>query len=521
MTDENDLQAAITADNGVATQNKELRNAVLDRRGFLLKSASVAGSISAPALIGGGALVISRSAIAGTSNRQRMYAKDDKPFFDETIRLGLPDWDYAEANWQVNSEAGGGNAQEHAGGLVLIKQWYFFSWPVTTVVATYAFRMHTKEQVHGTGLSGAQDLDSTKDQYIALIPQNSDVWAPLPDTAPKFDGSELRRRLDYDEDWGTNWSVPESWVQEFQMWYDEEHRETGMPTFGVLIHQWGGRASGVAMRVIYVYRFGYRRMLGHWQRRATLRRTMYLFGGNIRGQWANLAIDDIQEGMRPHLREVARAIYLAARIDNPVDIRMDHMPEPFNGWRNNIVGQGNIVRGAVVAMLARLVGGLGLAMPLLRANNQAGRAFEALRNDWPYFDNGVYNVRDAPEGLPGPYPRRFAGVQASVYVRFYLLNLTEAEGHLDRNFWLHVPPLVNVWEDLARDDVTRAMEDRPNIDLGPQARWPAIFPGQPDNGNTSTDTSDEGSVVSSIEADLDGFPHNPADGSINALLSDL
>jgi len=101
------------------------------------------------------------------------------------------------------------------------------------------------------------------------------------------------------------------------------------------------------------------------------------------------------------------------------------------------------------------------------------------------------------------------------------LNLTEAEGHLDRNFWLHVPPLVNVWEDLARDDVTRAMEDRPNIDLGPQARWPAIFPGQPDNGNTSTDTSDEGSVVSSIEADLDGFPHNPADGSINALLSDL
>ena len=508
MNDKKDLQRAATTNIVGASQNTEIRSEMLGRRGFLLKATSVAGSVAGPTLIGTGALAISRPAMANPTHKNRLYAKDDAEFYAETRIAGLPDWDYAEVEWHNSNDA-----LYKSGFLKLYKyNW----WAPGNGWATWSYQFGFHEVYHSH--SNRKDLDPSKDLYIAAFKQ--DLFDRVPWLQFKYyDGCPKsgNRELQFDEQWGENWRIPESWAAEFRMWTQSRHAESGFANYGVFVQQWGANASAVAMRAIYVYHWEYRLRNGDWEARATQRRSMYLFGANVRGVWVNLAIDEIEAGMRPNLRQVAFTLF-SEHLRNGGQDMLELPDEVFANWFTQIALQPDPARGALAAILGQLVVGLSAGTTYYNAAQRAGRAFQQLRADFPATLNGEY----APNVGSYQLIQRFRGIQNTLDHTFTLLNLGRAEYW--HGFWLLDAQELGVWHptDLIDSDSDSDSDESEysNQQLEAANRYPAVIPGDlprpANNSDTSSDTDNLSSVLTAYDSAISGFPNKRARGNRRA-----
>lgn len=471
---------------------KQLNDAVHDRREFLLKSASVAGAISAPILIGFGSLATSGSAMANPTHTSRLYAKDTFPlFYGLTKTAGWADWDYAEVQW-TNSD----DAMTKSGSLIFYKYWFEIL-GFANETANYSFSF--KNVMDGTG----KDLDSDKGLSIT---QNIEKPGGLQrnvliDRSQRDDLEDLRRKLQYEPNWDADWQIPQSWQSEFLLW--NSIVVEGLHRYGVYVHQWGDRRYGVAMRALFVYEIAYNFQLDRFVRRATPRRVMYLFGAQIQGVWVNLAIDEIQEAMRPDLDIVGAAVFLAARLAPDFDPDLN-VQIPYYGWRNDVGGQRDLGRAALGAIIGQLVGGAGALGVYAVAIARAQAALVRLRDQFPRQANGNY-------GDGGPL--RYRGVQALAAANFGVVNV-----EIDQVNWLAADPGPGWrnfdYEPLADNEIPQLEQE--NV-------WPQVIPDDIPHNNSadSTETMSEDSFTSAWRNELNGDPNSNAGRRLRALLSDF
>lgn len=483
---------------------KQLKDAVHDRREFLLKSASVAGAISTPTLIGLGLLPTSGHATANSDNKKRWNAKDDLAFYDLTITAGWDAWDYAEAIWTDSTDG-----TTRSGTLIFYAKYW---WPFNIISETANYSFSYKKIMVGNGY----DLDSVTG--LSII-QNKKVMGitrkiPLPDESEHYDGNELRRKLQDEPDWGEDWQIPASWQREFSYWNSMfQGGDPSRPLFGVYVHQWGGRQFDVAVRILFVYQFEYDVRLGVVVRRATPRRVMYLFGAVIQGRWANLAMDQIEDGARPHLNRLRNAIFRAAYMDVDFDGNEDR-EIPFYGWRNDVAGQRNLARRLVGAIVGELAGGAPALGMAARAIEEAQQGWVQLRDQNPPLVDGFYNV--APPVAPWPVPPlRYRGVQANNNGNFGVVNVA-----INNVNWLDVYPGIG-WRRFRY--VPNPVEPVPIPQLQFENAWPAVLPDDIDNGTVSTAPTTEDSFNSAIDLELgvNPHPHSSSGRWFRALVSDF
>jgi len=470
---------------------KQLKDAVHDRREFLLKSASVAGAISVPTLIGFGSLATSGSAIANPTHTSRLYAKDCFPFFyGLTKTAGWADWDYAEVQWTNSNDA-----MTKSGSLIFYKYW-LKSLGLVNETANYSFSF--KNVMDGIG----KDLDSVQGLSIT---RNIDTPGglqriKLKDQSQRVDVNDLRRRLQYEPNWDADWQIPESWQLEFLAW--NSIVLDGLHQFGVYVHQWGDRRYGVAMRALFVYDLAYDYLLGRFVRRATPRRVMYLFGAQIQGQWVNLAIDDIEEAMLPDLNIVGAAVFIAARLAPEFNPDLN-VQIPFYGWRNDVGGQHDLGRALLGAIVGQLVGGAGALGVYAVAIGRAQAALARLRDQFPRQANGNY--------VGGPL--RYRGVQALANGNFGVVNV-----EIDLVNWLAVNPALG-WQNFAY--VPPWGNEIPQLEEANV--FPQVIPNDiPHNDSTnSTEVMSEDSFTLAWRSEINGIPNSNAGRRLRALLSDF
>ncbi len=487
---------------------KQLKDAVHDRRRFLLKSASVAGAISAPTLIGLGLLPISGHATANSGNKKRWNSTDDLAFYDLTISAGWDAWDYAEAIWTDSTDG-----MTRSGTLIFYTaQW----WPLNIISETANYTFSYKKVNVGNGY----DLDSVTGLSVFKIEKSLlgvTKKIQLPDYSEHYDKDELRRKLQDAPDWDEDWQIPASWQREFNYWNTMfQGGDLGRPLFGVLVHQWGARQYGVAVRILFVYQFDYDVRLGVVVRRATPRRVMYLFGAIIQGRWANLAMDQIEDGARPHLNRLRNAIFRAAYMDVNFDGNEDR-EIPFYGWRNDVAGQRNLARQLVDAIIGELAGGAPALGMAARAINEAQQGWVQLRNQNPPQANGVYNVAPPEAPLPNP-PLRYRGVQANNNANFGVVDV-----QINNVNWLNAAPGIG-WRRFRF--IPNPVEPVPNPQLQPDHIYPAVIPNDVynDNGTETTEAITEDTYNSAYDAEVSSIspsPHSSSSGWSRALFSDF
>ena len=482
-------------------KNSQPKDTAFDRRRFLLKSASVAGAISTPTLIGLGSLATSGSAMANPIHTSRLYANDEKIFYQLSRDAGWADWDFAEVQWQ-NSD----DAMTKSGTLRFYKYWWKYL-DRFTITADYDFSF--KNVIVGTN----KDLNPAESLYIAKnVPGVGGIGVTkevLIDRSPRSDREELRRRLQYEPDWGADWQIPLSWQSEFLYW-NTNVNIVGRPNFGVYAHQWGDRRFGVAMRALFVYDLFYDVALDQYVRRATPRRVMYLFGAQIQGQWLNLAIDQIVPNMLPDLNIVGAAVFIAARmaLEFDPDVNVQY---PYYGWRNDVGGQRDLGRALLGAMLGQLVGNAQDLDLYALAIRNAQAALLRLRDRFPRLPNGVYRIDGLAEGLV--QPPRIGGVQADP------LNFGVVNVEINQAIWLNRHPRLG-YEVFEPDGPPQLGNP---LQFQEVNAFPQVIPNDlPRNDSTNiAETISEDAFNSAWSNELAGNPNSNADFRLRALLSDF
>jgi len=397
-------------------------------------------------------------------------ATDDPVFYKLMESIGVGGWDICEASWQ-NSQ----DAMTKFGYLSFINErntrFEFGTNPfggngsmrkVRDIKAKYKFNFH---EFYNQG--GYKDLDRIKIDKV----NNDGTWFGNTSIVNKTFKPELRRKLQSDPGWGQDWQIPDSWQSEFELWATSIDIASRYPVYGVFVMQYGDRERyGLALRVMYVYRYRYERVGGNWVRRVLgIRRIMYLFGAYIEVNgtevWRNFAIDMLHAYQIEPLNRIAQALWNVAarqRILNgmpPAQIRMEWPPMGgmpvfhFPGWHGAMLEeQHEANRAEVIAAVYALVReGRDAAVFVLAAENMQD-AMRELANDqrnWPRnigvvplraaldfvrIDNQAVNVQqpviDGVQWNGGNRPVNFSPVNLIIPA----LN----------NFWLDDEPIDNL-----------------------------------------------------------------------------
>lgn len=398
--------------------------------------------------------------IGNPTHKNKVWKQDNPALHELTTAAGIPDWEYCEVVWQNSDDAlmkfGSLTFYSIAGHVFRI--FPIFPFPGLTgggrgnIIYNelkFKFRLH---QVYDG--NGDKDLDASKGLEISQVGILGET--PLNDTAPHVGHDELRRQLQYDDDWGDNWQIPDSWSSEFRVWATATHRASGLPAFGVHVLQWGARDYGLAMRQMDVYEYEYRFLHGNWQRRAYFRRAMFLFGGYVGGEWVNLAIDRLLPQYEAHLDLIGQGLY---QIERQADLfrggeRPGNLLLPFNlmGWHHDQAGQREELRAALGAAVAVLVAGLDWVVPYQNAIRYAAWALQGLA----VRENAPRVVGNVPLGGgggdyyrwlgglgPGATPVFIEGVQANFGHNWRHFQQGPRFNFAVNNYWIDNAPVFD------------------------------------------------------------------------------
>lgn len=213
-----------------------------------------------------------------------IIATDDPPFYEMMVSAGIGGWDVCEVTWQNSNDAMTkfGDISFYQNREIERYEPPDFSFHgFRSVGIQRAFRVLKAR--YKFNFHEFYNQSGLKDLDRIKIDKVNDFGITDGNIVDTTFDSELRRKLPADPGWGEDWQIPDSWQAEFELWATSIDRESGYPAFGVFVTQWGSRQRyGMGFRHIIVYRYNYLLVNGRWRRRATTRRMMYLFGAYIR-----------------------------------------------------------------------------------------------------------------------------------------------------------------------------------------------------------------------------------------------
>lgn len=409
------------------------RSKEFSRRDIFRKSGGLAGAAYLSLLTG-----IAGFSVPGVASANPVHEISKLPGEDPQLdyfadQLGIQRWDMFTLTWENSDDA------MWKSGRLLFKKKQNLVYK-TMYHTSYYFKFH--QTLFPDGL---KDLDITTPLYLSKITRENE-FIPVYTTGPR---DEFRRRLQDNGNWGNIWRIPASWGQEFLNWTTLD-TESGQPNFGVVMRQLGNTQTNAARRVFYVYKFEYRRNLGRWERRATLRRIMTLFAGRVNSNWANIAIDDVNEQMRFVLSRggvrdainqyipVLTALYPGQApigyFDNAQGLESPAMP----GWME-----------ASVQTSLSSMGPAALATYILPSwisgFNWIG-IYQGTLRAWQFLHPMFLNRFQSSQAGYYPGGRGFSAAPRMNGAQEGEVNVDESDFTLPSNLWWQAPPQVNTWE---------------------------------------------------------------------------